>query len=185
MMVGVSPETCWAPFKIRNNKMLIHCCIFLDFHCKSCINYLLGTIYLYYYCWSKSRTFTRPWIYLAKLIIKIWIVPTTNLLLLSWKIAGYSRNFLRFVGAKVNFRAQNSQPHYSIEIQINPGYILNPHFVKSISIIFSSHTCLPISVFSSSWPKNIDYSFLVSYVLHAQLFTSYFICPPYAVSVFV
>jgi hypothetical protein len=109
----------------------------LDFHSKSCINYLLGTMYLYYYCWSKFRTFTRPWIYLAKLIIKIWIVPTTILSLLSWKFASYSRNFLLFVGAKVNCLVQNSQPHYSIEIQMNPGYILNPHFVKSILITFS------------------------------------------------
>jgi hypothetical protein len=31
MMGGVSPETCWAPFKIRNNKILIHCCILLGF----------------------------------------------------------------------------------------------------------------------------------------------------------
>jgi len=29
MMGGVSPETCWASFKIRNNKILLHCCIFL------------------------------------------------------------------------------------------------------------------------------------------------------------
>ena len=27
----VSPETCWASFKIWNNKILIHCCILLDF----------------------------------------------------------------------------------------------------------------------------------------------------------
>jgi len=31
MMGGVSPETCWASFKIRNNKVLIHCCILLGF----------------------------------------------------------------------------------------------------------------------------------------------------------
>ena len=31
MMGGVSPETRWASFKIRNNKILIHCCILLDF----------------------------------------------------------------------------------------------------------------------------------------------------------
>jgi len=31
MMDGVSPETCWASFKIRNSKILIHCCILLDF----------------------------------------------------------------------------------------------------------------------------------------------------------
>ena len=31
MVGGVSPETCWASFKIRNNKMLIHCCILLGF----------------------------------------------------------------------------------------------------------------------------------------------------------
>jgi len=30
-MGGVSPETCWASFKIRNKKILIHCCILLDF----------------------------------------------------------------------------------------------------------------------------------------------------------
>jgi hypothetical protein len=31
MMGSVSPETCWALFKIRNNKILIHCCILLGF----------------------------------------------------------------------------------------------------------------------------------------------------------
>ena len=31
MMGGVSPETCWASFKGRNNKILIHSCIFLGF----------------------------------------------------------------------------------------------------------------------------------------------------------
>jgi hypothetical protein len=31
MMGGVSPETCRASFKIRNNKILIHCCILLGF----------------------------------------------------------------------------------------------------------------------------------------------------------
>ena len=31
VMGGVWPETCWASFKIRNNKILIHCCIFLGF----------------------------------------------------------------------------------------------------------------------------------------------------------
>jgi hypothetical protein len=31
MMGGVSPETCWASFKIRNNKILMHCCILLVF----------------------------------------------------------------------------------------------------------------------------------------------------------
>jgi hypothetical protein len=31
MMGGVLPETCWALFKIRNNKILIHCCILLGF----------------------------------------------------------------------------------------------------------------------------------------------------------
>ena len=31
MMGGVSPETCWASFQIRNNKILIHCCILLGF----------------------------------------------------------------------------------------------------------------------------------------------------------
>jgi len=31
MMGDVSPETCWASFKIRNNKILIHCCILLGF----------------------------------------------------------------------------------------------------------------------------------------------------------
>jgi len=36
MMGGVSPETCWASFKIRNNKSLIHCCILLVFHCTNC-----------------------------------------------------------------------------------------------------------------------------------------------------
>ena len=30
-MGGVSPETCWASFKIRNNKIVIHCCILLRF----------------------------------------------------------------------------------------------------------------------------------------------------------
>jgi len=30
MMGGVSPETCWASYK-WNNKLLIHCCILLDF----------------------------------------------------------------------------------------------------------------------------------------------------------
>jgi len=33
---GVSPETCWASFKIRNNKILIHCCILLVCHCRNC-----------------------------------------------------------------------------------------------------------------------------------------------------
>jgi hypothetical protein len=104
MMGGVSPKTCWALFKIRNSESFDTLSHLVGFSLKSCINCLLGTIYLHYYCWSKSRTFTRPWIYLDKLIIKIWIVPTTNLLLLSWNFAGYSRNFLRFVGAKVNCR---------------------------------------------------------------------------------
>jgi hypothetical protein len=36
MMGGVSPETCWASFKIRNNKILIHCCILLGLFCKNC-----------------------------------------------------------------------------------------------------------------------------------------------------
>ena len=31
MMGGVSPEACWTSFKIRNNKILIHCCILLVF----------------------------------------------------------------------------------------------------------------------------------------------------------
>jgi len=31
MMGDVSPETCWASFKIRNNKSLIDCCILLGF----------------------------------------------------------------------------------------------------------------------------------------------------------
>jgi hypothetical protein len=31
MMGGVSPETCWASFKIRINKILIHCCNLLGF----------------------------------------------------------------------------------------------------------------------------------------------------------
>jgi len=31
MMGGVWPETCWATFKIRNNKILIHSCILLGF----------------------------------------------------------------------------------------------------------------------------------------------------------
>jgi len=31
MMGGVSPETYWASFKIRNNNILIHCCILLGF----------------------------------------------------------------------------------------------------------------------------------------------------------
>ena len=31
MMGGVAPETCWASFKIGNNKILIHCCILLAF----------------------------------------------------------------------------------------------------------------------------------------------------------
>jgi len=37
MMGGVSPETCWVSLKIRNNKMLIHCCILLGFHYKKCV----------------------------------------------------------------------------------------------------------------------------------------------------
>jgi hypothetical protein len=41
MMGGVSPETCWASFKIRNNTILIHCCI------------LLG-------CWNFSPPSQRP-----------------------------------------------------------------------------------------------------------------------------
>ena len=35
MMGGVSPETCWASFKIRNNKILIYCCILLGLYCKN------------------------------------------------------------------------------------------------------------------------------------------------------
>jgi hypothetical protein len=31
MLGGVSPETYWVLFKIRNNQILIHCCILLDF----------------------------------------------------------------------------------------------------------------------------------------------------------
>ena len=31
MMDGVSRETCWASFKIRDNKILINCCILLGF----------------------------------------------------------------------------------------------------------------------------------------------------------
>jgi hypothetical protein len=31
MMGGVSPETCWTLFKIRNNEILLHRCILLDF----------------------------------------------------------------------------------------------------------------------------------------------------------
>jgi len=31
MMGGVSPETCWASYKYAIIKMLIHCCILLDF----------------------------------------------------------------------------------------------------------------------------------------------------------
>jgi len=31
MMSGVSPEICWASFKIRINRILIHCCILLGF----------------------------------------------------------------------------------------------------------------------------------------------------------
>ena len=31
VMGGLSPETCWASFKIGNNKILIHFCILLDF----------------------------------------------------------------------------------------------------------------------------------------------------------
>ena len=31
MMGGMSPETCWASFKIRNNKIWIHRCILLGF----------------------------------------------------------------------------------------------------------------------------------------------------------
>jgi len=31
MMGCVSPETCWASFKIRNNKILTHCCTLLGF----------------------------------------------------------------------------------------------------------------------------------------------------------
>ena len=31
VMDGVTPETCWASFKIRNIKILIHCCILLVF----------------------------------------------------------------------------------------------------------------------------------------------------------
>jgi hypothetical protein len=27
MMGGVLPETCWASFEIKNNKILLHCCI--------------------------------------------------------------------------------------------------------------------------------------------------------------
>jgi hypothetical protein len=36
MMGGVSPETCWASLKIKNNKILIQCCILLVFLCKNC-----------------------------------------------------------------------------------------------------------------------------------------------------
>ena len=36
-MGGVSPKTRWASLKIRNNKILIHCCILLAlFLCKNC-----------------------------------------------------------------------------------------------------------------------------------------------------
>ena len=35
MMGGVSPETCWASFKIRNNKIFINCCILLVLYCKN------------------------------------------------------------------------------------------------------------------------------------------------------
>jgi hypothetical protein len=31
MMGGVSPETCWASYKYEIIKILIHCCILLDF----------------------------------------------------------------------------------------------------------------------------------------------------------
>jgi hypothetical protein len=31
MMGSVSPETRWTSFKIRNNNILMHCCILLDF----------------------------------------------------------------------------------------------------------------------------------------------------------
>ena len=34
MMGGMSPETRRASFNIRNNKILIHCCILLDFLCE-------------------------------------------------------------------------------------------------------------------------------------------------------
>jgi hypothetical protein len=37
IMGGVSPETCWASLKIRNDKILIHCCILLGFHFKKCV----------------------------------------------------------------------------------------------------------------------------------------------------
>jgi len=36
MMGGVSSETCRASFKIKSNKILIKCCILLDFLCKNC-----------------------------------------------------------------------------------------------------------------------------------------------------
>ena len=36
LMIGsVSPEACWASFKTRINKILIHCCILLGFLCKN------------------------------------------------------------------------------------------------------------------------------------------------------
>jgi len=38
-MGGVSPETCSASFKIRNNKILIHCCIFFDFSVRTVLQY--------------------------------------------------------------------------------------------------------------------------------------------------
>jgi hypothetical protein len=31
LMGGTSPETCWASYKYRIIKILIHCCILLDF----------------------------------------------------------------------------------------------------------------------------------------------------------
>jgi hypothetical protein len=40
MMGGVSPETCWASFKMRNNKTLIHCCILVVFFCKIILSQL-------------------------------------------------------------------------------------------------------------------------------------------------
>ena len=46
MMGGVSPETCWASFKIRNTKILLHYCILLVFHCKNvCYIFMINSSY--------------------------------------------------------------------------------------------------------------------------------------------
>jgi len=59
MMGGVSPETCSASFKIRNNKILIHCYIWLGFSVRIVLQCTdprtsnsQSTFWEYMYCWT-------------------------------------------------------------------------------------------------------------------------------------